>query len=519
MLAPTSRRRAILSFVHGVTRARRRVFLRHGITTIDDLAAIDVAALTAAGVPSDGLDRMRLQAKALLAGRAFAVRSPWSSARRQARAVPAHRDRPLDHGEPFLVVLGEAAPGGTIDAARVAIVSTPGERADALRELVDVLESPAAREEPIYTYGPATARAFDDLAEDAQLDPSRAGDMAGRFVDLAPWVRRAAVLPVFLYRFDEVAAVARMLPRPAPGRPGDALFVLHAGLAASQDPEAVRRRLEEAGREALTLASARSAPGVRRDRAPSLWDRLARLLHRENHAILSRPPRPDDPPLDERVERGDSLARLAYGGEVSGRITLRCTDNLAKYRVGDALRLANGERAEGARGVGVVYESFDDATGTLIVSRDPFRPDGAFDPGLPLQLDPERAIVDRVGSRGAGARAFGTLRDRFGRAQCARRRSAANRRRRLRQAEAEVQAGRFVPLLDSSQREAFVAAMTADPVTLIQGPPGTGKTYVLARIVTALSAEAFGCSSPRTRIGRSTTPCAWWPQPTPRFRS
>jgi DNA replication ATP-dependent helicase Dna2 len=195
-------------------------------------------------------------------------------------------------------------------------------------------------------------------------------------------------------------------------------------------------------------------------------------------------------PLDERVERGDSLARLAYGGEVSGRITLRCTDNLAKYRVGDALRLANGERAEGARGVGVVYESFDDATGTLIVSRDPFRPDGAFDPGLPLQLDPEAQSLT-----GLALEALARVRSgRSATALAVRSVLEGGARRtvdRLRQAEAEVQAGRFVPLLDSSQREAFVAAMTADPVTLIQGPPGTGKTYVLARIVTALSARGL----------------------------
>jgi hypothetical protein len=48
-----------------------------------------------------------------------------------------------------------------------------------------------------------------------------------------------------------VAAVARNLPRPSPGQAEDALFVLHAGLAASSDPAAVRARLDEAGRDAL----------------------------------------------------------------------------------------------------------------------------------------------------------------------------------------------------------------------------------------------------------------------------
>jgi hypothetical protein len=64
---------------------------------------------------------------------------------------------------------------------------------------------------------------------------------------------------VFLYRFDEVAAVARGLPRPSPGQAEDALFVLHAGLAASPDPAGVRGRLEAAGLDAL--ASLRAIRG------------------------------------------------------------------------------------------------------------------------------------------------------------------------------------------------------------------------------------------------------------------
>ena len=204
-----------LSFVHGVTRARRRVLMRHGVTTIDELAVADVEALVAAGVPSDGLLRMRLQARTLLEGKVM---------RRGLVGLPRGLKRelylrietdPLERGLPFSIAWGEAAVGKAIEASRIAIVSTADERAVALREVLDVLESPAARDEPIYTYGAGTAAAFDALAEELGLDPARAGDVAGRFVDLAPWVRRAAVLPVFLYRFDEVAAVARNLPRPA----------------------------------------------------------------------------------------------------------------------------------------------------------------------------------------------------------------------------------------------------------------------------------------------------------------
>jgi DNA replication ATP-dependent helicase Dna2 len=214
------------------------------------------------------------------------------------------------------------------------------------------------------------------------------------------------------------------------------------------------------------------------------------LLHREHHAILLGHRDLMTLPLDERVERGDSLAGLAHRGETAGRISLRCADNLAKYRIGDSLRLGNGERMEGARGLGVTYESFDDLTSTLVVARDPFRTDGSFDPGLPLQLDPEARSLT------------GLALEALARVQSGRSASATTVRGVLegvaarsvdgsRLASAESQARAFVPTLDASQQEAFVAAMSGDPVTLVQGPPGTGKTYVLARIVSALASRGL----------------------------
>jgi uncharacterized protein len=240
-----------LSFVHGVTRARRRVLRGHGVQTIDDLARADLEALIASGVPSDGLDRMRAQAKALLDGR-VSMRPPVGLPHGATRELYVRIETdPLDHGEPFSIAWGEAVAGGSMEDTHVALVSTPVERVDAFRRLIGALESPLVRGEPVYTFGGGTSAAFDALAENAHIDPARSGDLAGRFVDLAPWVRRAAVLPVFRYRFDEVAAVARGLARPSPGTAEDALFVLHAGLTASPDPAAVRHRLEESGCEAL----------------------------------------------------------------------------------------------------------------------------------------------------------------------------------------------------------------------------------------------------------------------------
>jgi predicted RecB family nuclease len=240
-----------LSFVHGVTRARRRVLLRNGVTTIDDLARADSSALAAVGVPSEGLDRMRSQARALLDGRAQRHGSPALPRGVKREFYLRIETDPLDRGEPFSIAWGEAAPRGPIELQRVAIVSTREERGVALCELMDAAESAAGRHEPIYTFGSGTAVAFEALSDGLTIEPARSGDLAGRFVDLAPWVRRAAVLPVFLYRFDEVAAVARNLPRPSPGHAEDALFVLHAGRSASSDPADVLSRMEEAGRDAL----------------------------------------------------------------------------------------------------------------------------------------------------------------------------------------------------------------------------------------------------------------------------
>lgn len=224
---------------------------------------------------------------------------------------------------------------------------------------------------------------------------------------------------------------------------------------------------------------------------PSMWDRLSRLLHREHHAILLGHRDLMTLPLDERVERGDSLSGLTYGGEASGgRISLRCDDNLAKYRTGESLRLSNGEKLEGAHGLGVIYESFDDATSTLVVSRDPFRADGGFDPRLPLQLDPEAQSL-------TGLALEALARVQTGRSDAAlavRRVLEGTALRNLDAAmwpAAEKQARSFVPALDPSQREAFVEAMAGSPITLVQGPPGTGKTYVLARIVTAFAARGL----------------------------
>ena len=199
-------------------------------------------------------------------------------------------------------------------------------------------------------------------------------------------------------------------------------------------------------------------------------------------------------PVEERVERGETLAGLRFlGEETGGRIRLACSDNLAKYRPGDALRLIHEGAAETALGLGVTYASFDDRKGILVVERDPYRSDGRFDPSGSLRLDPEASTlialaheaVARVragaGRPGGAARVAGDIL--AGTVRC-----SADADARM---QGRARAASFVPAFDSSQLDAFVDALASSPIALVQGPPGTGKTHVLARIVSALAARGL----------------------------
>jgi len=214
-----------LSFVHGLTRARQRVLRRNGVATIDDLAHANLGVLIDAGVPADGLERAQAQARALIDGRPrlHAVRFPRGA---RCEAYLRIEIDPLEGGEPWLIAWAETATdAGAVADVKVEGIRSAADRATAFERLVRFLESSAVREAPVFTYGSATARAFEALAEASGVSLQRAGEIAARFVDLAPLVRRAGVLPVFHYRFDEVVAVAKGSVRPGPATAEDAEFV------------------------------------------------------------------------------------------------------------------------------------------------------------------------------------------------------------------------------------------------------------------------------------------------------
>lgn len=220
--------------------------------------------------------------------------------------------------------------------------------------------------------------------------------------------------------------------------------------------------------------------------APSVLDRLERLLHREHHAILLDHRDLMTLPIGERVERGETLAGLRFVREdSSGRIVVACAENLSKHRAGDALRLGNADPLEAGPGLAVVYTGYDDRTGEILLERDRFRSGGGFDPRAPLQLDPEAQSLI-----GLGLEALALVRAPRGRGPQVRALLSGTGRLESDPAAAlaasEIAAG-LAPALDASQHEAFVAALSSTPAALIQGPPGTGKTHVLARIAAALA--------------------------------
>ena len=186
-------------------------------------------------------------------------------------------------------------------------------------------------------------------------------------------------------------------------------------------------------------------------------ERLERLLHRER--LAGRMDHRDRMalPIEERVERGDSLAGLAFAGEDGGRIRLRCADNQSKYRPGDALRLRNGDDAAGATSsISVVYEAYDESRAELIVSRDPFRREGRFDPSRPLQLDPEETSLVEM-----GLEALATLSRRKDPAAAVVRELIELRAEVRRNTEDQALAARVTasPHLDAAKREAAVPAL------------------------------------------------------------
>ena len=219
--------------------------------------AVLLGTSTASGVSSEGLARLRAQARTLREGRP----------RRRGRVDLPRGDRvehvlrleadPFDGGAPFLVAWGAMPPGGgEPDRVTVRIVRDRPSREAAFRDLLDDLQAGDARRDPIYHFGGASARAFDRLADETGLSPAVQGRLEARLVDLAPRVRRAMVLPAHFYGFCEVAPLARGDAAPDPWQPPPAPFL--EVVLADGDASAERDLARDAERSVRDLAGIRA---------------------------------------------------------------------------------------------------------------------------------------------------------------------------------------------------------------------------------------------------------------------
>lgn len=281
---PDLESRADLSLVAGMTPTRGRVLRSQGVGSFLDLAALTeerITAMTAGGVPTEGVRPLRSQARALMTGR------PVSTQRRRAPDLPglAAREReptgrgradstkiqppggasqpsgearsrngsggargahggpatsaafqedyllcewdPLTCGQPGLVGWGTRSRAvgspGRFEAREILIPSGGSSGCDeAARTLMQWVGS---SEGPIFHFGGAVPRLLDWVMDRSAADPVTLGRIEGRLCNLALLVRRGAYLPVRRYRFEEVCAVVQGRPLPAITEEEDAVFV------------------------------------------------------------------------------------------------------------------------------------------------------------------------------------------------------------------------------------------------------------------------------------------------------
>jgi len=223
------------------------------------------------------------------------------------------------------------------------------------------------------------------------------------------------------------------------------------------------------------------APRGRGGSPRSMRDRLVRLLNREVAAAREEIAEIHSLPVEERVEKGGCIERLAFSGWTSGgsRLVLQCPDNLSKFRAGEGLSLGDGRDPE--RGVAVTYVSYDPIHGTLTLEKDRWSAGGweDLDLGKPLVLDRRSSDFSAV-ALGAVQTVYAGEDERSRRIRSILERTA----RQSVDGEASALGTRIAACqdLDEFQREAFVRSFATSPFHLVQGPPGCGKTSLISRL-------------------------------------
>lgn len=211
----------------------------------------------------------------------------------------------------------------------------------------------------------------------------------------------------------------------------------------------------------------------------TLEQRLQRYLRREdeNERRSMRDLRALSP--EQRVLEGECIRNAVYEGLDGDGFCFRVSENLSKFRDGDAVTVGDGLDFDAA--TALVYGAYDADAGTLVLVRDRFLriPEVRFDVG-------EAYVIDRR-SLDIRSRMHEVVRAGFA--------DAFVRDVLLGEHELDGDAGKYdrvraalaATTLNEAQQHAGATAISTESLALVQGPPGTGKTRLLAEVVRAMA--------------------------------
>jgi len=186
-------------------------------------------------------------------------------------------------------------------------------------------------------------------------------------------------------------------------------------------------------------------------------------------------------PIGTRIAEGECIENLVVTRKEQNYAVLRWTENLSKFRIGDAVRLNQGDPQNNFIPCEIIRERENE---------------------MVVKAGYQSSIQDvPLGSRWVLDRDIVDVREiQLGMLD------SINAQPNQQQYFWKLLTGKFQPIIDSSrferalrdiekigfnpsQAEAFAKAYAANNYYLIQGPPGTGKTWVLAHLATKLASE------------------------------